>query len=126
MKKEVIHPPEVARGVVPHSLGVAFGDLIFCSGQFGLDPETGKLVKGGIGPETRQACENLKRTLEAAGSSLDKALKVSIFMADVSELMEMNRVFNEYFPTEPPARTTHAVQGHVHGARVQIELIAHR
>ncbi len=126
MKKEVIHPPEVARGVVPHSLGVSFGELIFCSGQFGLDPETGKLVEGGIGPETRQCCENLKRIVETAGSSLERALKATIFMADVSELMEMNQVFNKYFPAEPPARTTNAVKEHVHGARVQIELIAHR
>ena len=126
MEKEVIHPPGVARGIVPHSLGMVFGDLIFCSGQFGLDPETGKLVAGGIGPETRQCCENLKRILDAADASLDNSLKATIFMADVSELMEMNEVFNEYFPAEPPVRTTNAVQGHVHGARVQIELIAHR
>ncbi len=126
MKKEVIHPPGVARGVVPHSLGMAFEGLIFCSGQFGLDPDTGKLVEGGIRTETRQCCENLKRILESAGSSLDKALKVTIFMADVGELMEMNEVFNEYFPADPPVRTTNAVKGHVHGARVQIELIAHR
>ncbi len=126
MKKEVIHPPGVARGVVPHSLGMAFGDLIFCSGQFGLDPDTGKLVEGGIRAETRQCCENLKRIVEAAGSSLGNALKVTIFMADVSELMEMNEVFNQYFPKEPPVRTTNAVKEHVHGARVQIEMIAHR
>ncbi|MFQ5915134.1 MAG: RidA family protein [Nitrospinota bacterium] len=126
MKKEVIHPPGVARGILPHSLGMAFGDLLFCSGQFGLDPETGKLVEGGISAETKQACENLKRIVEAARSSLDKALKVTIFMADVAELMEMNKVFNEYFPSEPPARTTTAVKEHVQHARVQIELIAHR
>jgi 2-iminobutanoate/2-iminopropanoate deaminase len=126
MKKEVIHPPGVARGIVPHSLGMVFGDLIFCSGQFGLNPETSRLVEGGIKAETRQCCENLKNILEAAGSSLDKALKATIFMADVSELMEMNAVFNEYFPDVPPVRTTNAVKEHVHGARVQIELIAHK
>lgn len=126
MKKEVIHPPGVARGVVPHSLGVALGNLIFCSGQFGLNPKTGQLVKGGIQAETRQCCENLKQILESAGSSLENALKVTIFMVNVSELMEMNSIFNEYFPSDPPVRTTNAVQEHVHGARVQIECIAYR
>ncbi len=126
MKKEVIHPPGVARGIVPHSLGMALENLIFCSGQFGLNPKTGQLVKGGIQAETRQCCENLKQILQAAGSSLDNTLKVTIFMVDVGELMEMNEIFNEYFPTAPPVRTTNAVKEHVHGARVQIECIAYR
>ena len=126
MQKEVMHSAKVPPAKVPLSQGVKLGDMVYCSGQLGNDPATGQLVPGGIGPETRQVCENLKAVLEAAGSSLDKDVKVTIFLADLSEMIEMNNVFNEYFPAEPPVRTTHAVQGHVHGARVQIELIAHR
>lgn len=125
MRKEVIHTDKVSPAKVPLSQAIRWGDLIFCSGQLGNDPATGKLVRGGIGPETRQVCEGLKAVLEAAGSSLDKTLKVTIFMADVSELMEMNKVFNEYFPQAPPARTTLAVKELIGAARVEIELIAH-
>ncbi len=125
MQKEVIHSDKVPPAKVPLSQGIKLGNMVYCSGQLGNDPATGKLAPGGIGPETRQVCENLKAVLEAAGSSLDKGLKVTIFMADVSELAEMNNVFNEYFPKDPPARTTLAVKELIAGARVEIELTAY-
>lgn len=125
MEKQVIHSDKVPPAKVPLSQGIQLGNTVYCSGQLGLDPATGKLVPGGIGPETRQVCENLKSVLEAAGSSLDKALKVTIFMADLTELIEMNNVFNEYFPKDPPARTTLAVKELISGARVEIELTAY-
>ena len=77
MRKQVIHTDKVPPAKVPLSQGVRVGDMVYCSGQLGLDPATGGLVPGGIGPETRQVCENLKAVLEAAGSSLDKAVKVT-------------------------------------------------
>ncbi|MFQ5915718.1 MAG: RidA family protein [Nitrospinota bacterium] len=125
MQKEVVHTDKVPPAKVPLSQALKLGNMVYCSGQLGNDPATGKLVPGGIGPETRQVCENLRAVLEGAGSSLDKALKVTIFMADVGELVEMNTVFNEYFPKDPPARTTLAVKELIAGARVEIELIAY-
>ncbi len=109
---------------VPLSQAIKVGDWIFASGQLGLDVTTGKLVAGGIAAETRQVCENLKAVLEAAGSSLDNVVKVTIYMVDLGELMEMNDIFSRYFPVDPPARTTFQCVALVGGARVEIEAVA--
>ena len=124
MKKQVVHTPKVPPARVPLSQGIKAGDWVFASGQLGNDPRTGKLAEGGIGPETRQVCENLKAVLEAGGSALDKVVKVTIYMADLNELMPMNEVFSQYFPVDPPARTTFECSRLVANARVEIEAIA--
>lgn len=124
MKKSVVHTDKVPPARVPLSQGIKAGDWVFASGQLGLARDTGRLVPGGIAAETRQVCENLKAVLEAAGSSLDRVVKVTIYLVDLGELMAMNAVFNEYFPTDPPARTTFQAAGLIGGARVEIEAIA--
>ena len=124
MQRKVIHSDRVPPARVPLSQGIRMGDWIFASGQLGMIPATGRLVEGGIVPETRQVCENLKAVLEAGGSSLDRVAKVTIYLADLGELMAMNQVFSEYFPQDPPARTTFQAAGLVGGARVEIEAIA--
>jgi 2-iminobutanoate/2-iminopropanoate deaminase len=124
MKKQVVHTPKVPPARVPLSQGIKAGDWVFASGQLGNDPRTGKLAEGGIGPETRQVCENLKAVLEAGGSSLDRVVKVTIYMTDLNELMQMNEVFSQYFPIDPPARTTFECSRLVANARVEIEAIA--
>ena len=124
MDKEVVHTPKVPPARVPLSQAIKAGDWVFASGQLGLDVATGKLVPGGIAAETRQVCENLKAILEAAGSSLEKVVKVTIYMADLGELMAMNEVFSRYFPLDPPARTTFQCVALVGGARVEIEAVA--
>jgi 2-iminobutanoate/2-iminopropanoate deaminase len=124
MNKQVVHTPKVPPARVPLSQAIRAGDWVFASGQLGLDVATGKLVPGGIGAETRQVCENLTAVLEAAGSSLDKVVKVTIYMADLGELMAMNEVFSRYFPVDPPARTTFQCAALVGGARVEIEAVA--
>ena len=124
MRKVVIHTDKVPPARVPLSQGIRAGDWIFASGQLGNDPRSGKLVEGGIRAQTRQVCENLKAVLESAGSSLDKVTKVTIYMVDLGELVEMNDVFNQYFAKDPPARTTFACSRLVADARVEIEAIA--
>ena len=124
MKREVVHTDKVPPARVPLSQAIKAGDWIFASGQLGNDPKTGKLAEGGIGPETRQVCENLKAVLEAAGSSLARVVKVTIYMVDLGELMAMNQVFSEYFPVDPPARTTFECARLVANARVEIEAVA--
>ena len=124
MEKRVVHTPKVPPARVPLSQAIKVGDWVFASGQLGMDPRTGRLAEGGIRAETRQVCENLKAVLEAGGSSLAKVVKVTIYMADLGELMAMNEVFSTYFPVDPPARTTFQAAGLVAGARVEIEAIA--
>jgi 2-iminobutanoate/2-iminopropanoate deaminase len=124
MNKQVVHTPKVPPARVPLSQAIKAGEWVFASGQLGLDVATGKLAPGGIAAETRQVCENLKSILEAAGSSLDKVVKVTIYMVDLGELMAMNEVFSRYFPVDPPARTTFQCVALVGGARVEIEAIA--
>ena len=124
MKREVVHTDKVPPARVPLSQAIKAGDWIFASGQLGNDPATGKLAGGGIGPETRQVCENLKAILEAAGSSLVKVVKVTIYMVDLNELMAMNQIFSQYFPVDPPARTTFECTRLVGNARVEIEAVA--
>ena len=124
MKREVVHTDKVPPARVPLSQAIKIGEWVFASGQLGNDPATGALSAGGIGAETKQVCENLKAVLEAAGSSLDRVVKVTIYLADLTELPEMNAVFSAYFPKDPPARTTFQAAGLVGGARVEIEAIA--
>jgi 2-iminobutanoate/2-iminopropanoate deaminase len=124
MRKQVVHTPKVPPARVPLSQAIRVGDWVFASGQLGTDVKTGKLVEGGIAAETRQVCENLKAVLEAGGSSLEKVVKVTIYMADLAELMAMNDVFRQYFAVDPPARTTFQCAALVAGARVEIEAIA--
>jgi len=124
LDRRVVHTDKVPPARVPLSQAIKVGDWVFASGQLGNDPRTGKLAEGGIGPETRQVCENLKAVLEAGGSSLDKIVKVTIYMVDLNELMQMNEVFSQYFPVDPPARTTFECTRLVGNARVEIEAIA--
>jgi 2-iminobutanoate/2-iminopropanoate deaminase len=124
MDRHVVHTNKVPPAKVPLSQAIKVGEWVFASGQLGMDPNTGRLADGGIKAETRQVCENLKAILEAAGSSLGKVAKVTIYMADLGELMDMNEVFSEYFRKDPPARTTFQAGGLIAGARVEIEAIA--
>jgi 2-iminobutanoate/2-iminopropanoate deaminase len=124
MERHVVHTDKVPPARVPLSQAIKAGDWVFASGQLGFDPRTSRLAEGGIKAETRQVCENLKAVLEAAGASLAKVVKVTIYLADLGELMAMNGVFSGYFPKDPPARTTFQAAGLVAGARVEIEAIA--
>ncbi len=124
MERHVVHTDKVPPARVPLSQAIKVDGWVFASGQLGMDPKTGRLAEGGIEAETRQVCENLKAVLEAAGASLESVAKVTIYMADLGELMAMNEVFSAYFPKDPPARTTFQAAGLVGGARVEIEAIA--
>ncbi|MCI0476902.1 MAG: Rid family detoxifying hydrolase, partial [Anaerolineales bacterium] len=99
-------------------------EFIFCAGQAGLDPATGNLVGGGIEAETRRTLQNLAAVLEAAGTSLNRAVKTTVFLLDMNEFAKMNAVYAEFFPANPPARSTVQVARLPKDARVEIEVIA--
>ena len=105
----------------PFSEAVRVGDMLFLSGQIGLDPETGQLAPGGIQPETRQTLENIQATLERYGSSLDRVVKCTAMLVDIEEWPAMNEVYATFFPVNKPARSAFAGTGLARGARVELE-----
>jgi reactive intermediate/imine deaminase len=121
--REVITVPGSLEGL-PFSSAVRVGDVIYLSGQIGVRPGTTALMPGGIGPETRQAMENIAAVLEYAGSSLDRVVKCTVFLADINDFSAMNEVYRTFFPRDPPARSAMAASGLALGARVEIECIA--
>lgn len=123
-KKEVIIPAGGAKPVAPYSPGIRYGDLVFTSGQIGLDPATWKFVEGGVEAQAKQVLENLKAVLEAAGSDLEHVLKATIFMQDMNDYAAVNAVYGEFFQGEPPARSAVQVGGLPLGALVEIEAVA--
>ncbi len=122
-QKQVIQLGGTALGL-PFSTAVRVGDVWYLSGQIGTSPETGRLVPGGIREETRQTLENIKRTLEQIGSSMDRVFKCTVFLVDMADYAAMNEVYRTYFPVDPPARSTVAGSGLAFGARVEIECLA--
>jgi 2-iminobutanoate/2-iminopropanoate deaminase len=106
----VVSTASAPKAIGPYSQGIRAGGFVFCAGQAALDPATGRMVAGGIREQTRQVFRNLQAVLEAAGSGLDRVVKVTVFLADWKDFREMNETYAEFFPTDhPPARST--VQG---------------
>jgi 2-iminobutanoate/2-iminopropanoate deaminase len=122
--KKVIHTEKAPKAVGPYSQGISTGNLLFTAGQVAIDPATGKLVEGGIQEQTRQALENLKAILTAARTDFSKVVKSTVFLQDMMNFAEFNQVYAEYFPSEPPARSTFQVGALPLGAMVEIEMIA--
>ncbi len=123
-ERQAIHPPGTAtRG--PYAPAVRIGGLVYASGQVGIAPGAAALVPGGVRAEVRQALENLDRVFRAAGTSLARAVKCTVFLADMADFAAMNEVYVTFFPDGPPARSTIGdVVTPVSGARVEIECIA--
>ena len=123
MKREVIATRKAPGAVGPYSQAIRLGDFVFTAGQLAFDPATGKLVEGGIEEQTRQVLRNIAAVLEAAGSSLARVVKTTVFLKDMGDFKAMNEVYAEFFANEPPARSTVAVDLAL-GALVEIDAIA--
>lgn len=122
--KEVIIAEKAPKAIGPYSAGIRLGHLIFAAGQLGIDRDTGEIVSGGVEAETRQALLNLQNVLESAGSSLRLAVKTTVFLSDMSEFAQMNAVYGEFFPHDPPARSTVEVAALPKDGKVEIEVVA--
>ncbi len=122
-ERQVLHGPGEVQGL-PFSSAVRVGNTLYLSGQIGNVPGTRQLADTGIAGQTRQALENIKAVLASAGSSLDRAVKCTVFLADIKDYAAMNTVYATYFPKDPPARSTVAGSGLALRARVEIECLA--
>ena len=123
MSKTAITAPELAPPVGPFSQAVEVGGFLYFSGQVGQDPATGKIVEGGIVPETERVFANLSAVLKTAAKSFDDVARVSVFLTSMGDYGEMNGIYAKYFGQPFPARTTVAVAALALGACVEIDLI---
>jgi 2-iminobutanoate/2-iminopropanoate deaminase len=124
MERKVIISEKAPKAIGPYSVAIRTGNLVHTSGQVGIDPATQALVPGGVEAETRQALTNLQQVLQDAGSSLEHAVKTLVFLRDMADFPTMNAVYAEFFPHDPPARSTIGVAGLPKGAAVEIEVVA--
>jgi len=120
---QVVNAPGAALGL-PFSSAVRVGTMLYVSGQIGNTPGTRQLADTGIAGQTKQAFDNIKSVLAAAGSSLERVVKCTVFLTDIKDFAAMNAVYATYFPKDPPARSTVAGTGLALGARIEIECLA--
>ncbi len=119
-----VHTDGAPKAIGPYSQAVVAGGLVFASGQIPLDPATGQLVSGGIDVQARRVFANLEAVLAAAGSSLSKALKVTVYLADLAHFATVNGVYEEAFGGAKPARSTVQVAALPRGALIEVDVIA--
>lgn len=126
MERRVVHTDAAPKAIGPYSQAIVLGDLVFCSGQIPLDPATGAMIEGDVAAETERVMQNLHAVLAAAGSSLAKVVKTTIFLTDLGDFAVVNEIYGRYVGTDaPPARATVQVAALPRGARVEVEAIAH-
>jgi len=120
----VVNTINAPAAIGPYSQAIKCGDMVYCSGQIGIDPGTGNLELGGIAAQTTQALVNINSVLKEAGSSYDKVVKVTIYMVDLKDFATVNEIYAKYFPDLKPARSTVQVAALPKGALIEIECVA--
>ena len=128
--RKVIETEDAPKAIAQYSQGIMYSPisldskLIFTAGQIGMDPQTGELVEGGIVAETERTMENLRAVLQAAYTSFERVIKVTIYLADINDYPVVNRIYARYIGDKPPARSAVEVSAMPMGALVEIECIA--
>jgi 2-iminobutanoate/2-iminopropanoate deaminase len=124
--RRVIRPDKAPNTGLPFSPGIRVGNTVYVAGHLGRDPVTSKLVSGGIEGETRQAINNIREVLRAAGMDLNDVASVTVYITSFADFARFNAVYREFFPADPPARATVQVAALNDGARVELQMIAAR
>jgi 2-iminobutanoate/2-iminopropanoate deaminase len=125
MTKRIVDSEKLPRPFAQYSNAVEAGGFLFVTGHVGLDPRTGRLVKGGIEAQTRATLDTIRTLVEADGLTLDDVVCVNVYMSDYKDFRKMDKVYREYFPKDPPARTCVRAST-LKGMLVEINAIAHR
>ncbi len=121
--RETVHAPAAPPAIGPYSHAVRAGELLFCSGQIPLDPATGELAGASPAEQARRCLESLQAVCDAAGTTLQRALRMTVYMTDLAAFPEVNEVYGSFFGEDPPARVTVGVAGLPRGAQVEIDAI---
>jgi 2-iminobutanoate/2-iminopropanoate deaminase len=121
--KKVISTDKAPQAIGPYSQAIQANGFVFTAGQIALDPTTMQLVEGDVARQTARVLENLKAIVEAAGSSLDRAVKATVHLKDMNDFAAMNEVYARYFPQQPPARSTVEAARLPRDVRVEIDLV---
>ncbi|MEZ4734054.1 MAG: RidA family protein [Caldilineaceae bacterium] len=122
-QRKIIQTQQAPAAIGPYSQAIRAGDFVFASGQLGLNPQTGKL-QDGVEAQARQALANVQAVLAAAGTGVEKVVKVTLFLADMADFAKVNAIYGEVFQHEPPARSTVQVAALPLGGLVEIEVVA--
>ena len=123
-ERRIVRTEGAPGAIGPYSQAVVAGGFVYASGQIPLDPATGQFVEGGVREQTRQVLKNLSEVLGAAGSSLGRVVKTTVFLADMNDFAAMNEAYAEFFAEEPPARSTVQAARLPRDARVEIDVVA--
>jgi len=126
MTRHAVATAGAPAAIGPYSQGIASCQLVFCSGQIGLDPATGSLVEGGVEAQAERALRNIAAVLDAASCSFGDVVKTTLFLADIGDFATVNAIYGRFMPDPPPARSTFAVGALPKGALVEVEAIAVR
>ncbi len=124
MEKQVVNTDQAPAAIGPYSQAVKVGEMVFVSGQIPIDPATGDIVQGDIKAQARQVLTNLNAVLAAAGSSLEKTVKTTVYITNMDEFSQVNEVYSEFFKDQPPARACVEVSRLPKGVTVEIDAIA--
>ena len=124
VNREVVATKDAPQPIGPYSQAIKAGGFVFASGQIALDPATGKLIEGDIKAQTERVLKNLSAVLAAAGSSMDRVVRTTVFLKNISDFQAMNEVYGKFFTNAPPSRTTVQAAGLPRDALLEIDVMA--